>query len=159
MNKAHVSVGLYHELELVLLGLALLMLVTAWWRKRLFLGIVMALYGLAIFNLHYWGFGIPYILGAAWLLVRAYRLQRELREANGELPARAGTPGRRRPPPNPSRPQPNKRYTPPPPRRTPPKADSQRPTSPRRSRSGPADPPAAPGGRRVGRRSRRSRRS
>jgi len=131
VNKAHVSVGLYHELELVLLGLALLMLVTAWWRKRLFLGITMALYGLAIFNLHYWGFGIPYILGAAWLLVRSYRLQRELREANGELPARAGAQGRRRAHPNPARPQPNKRYTPPPPKRSPaPKPESQKADKP-----------------------------
>ena len=31
-------------------------------RKRLFLGIATALYGLAIFNLHYWGFGIPFIM-------------------------------------------------------------------------------------------------
>ena len=50
-------------------------------RKRLYLGIVMALYGLAIFNLHYWGFGVPFILVSAWFLVRAYRLQRDLREA------------------------------------------------------------------------------
>ena len=39
---------------------------------------VMALYGLAVFNLHYWGFGVPFILAGAWLLVRAYRLQRDL---------------------------------------------------------------------------------
>ena len=57
------------------------MLVSAMLRKRVFLGIVTALYGLAIFNLHYWGFGVPFILVSAWLLVRAYRLQRDLREA------------------------------------------------------------------------------
>ena len=49
------------------------MLATAWWRKRLYLGIVMALYGLTVFNLHYWGFGIPYLLCAGWWIVRAYR--------------------------------------------------------------------------------------
>ena len=87
------------------------MLVTAWFRKRMYLGICMALYGLAIFNLHYWGFGIPYVLGGAWLLVRAYRLQRELREATGDRrrrrrAGRAAAPGSRRP-------SANKRYTPP----------------------------------------------
>ena len=89
-NKQHVNVSLYHELALVLLGLSVLMLVTAWFRKRMYLGIVMALYGLAIFNLHYWGFGIPFVLIAAWLLVRAYRVQRELREATGDSPSRPG---------------------------------------------------------------------
>ena len=57
----------------------------------------MALYGLAVFNLHYWGFGVPFILVGAWLLVRAYRLQRDLREATGDAPARPGpTPAGRR---------------------------------------------------------------
>ena len=107
-NKQHVNVSVYHELVLVLLGLSVLMLVTAWFRKRMYLGIVMALYGLAIFNLKFWGFGIPYVLIAAWLLVRAYRLQRELKEATGDTPRRYGggaTPGG-------SRARPNKRYTP-----------------------------------------------
>jgi hypothetical protein len=106
LNKLHVNPSIYHELELVLLALALLMLVFAWFRKRLFLGIVMALYGLGIFNLHYWGFGVPFILVAAWLLVRAYRLQRDLKEAT------AGTPGRPRGAAS-AAPRPNKRYTPP----------------------------------------------
>lgn len=85
-DTLHVSLSLYHALGGVLLGLSVLMLATAMLRKRLYLGIAMALYGLAIFNLHYWGFGIPFIMGGAWLLVRAYRLQRDLREATeGEL--------------------------------------------------------------------------
>ena len=75
INTLHVSLSLYHDLEIVLIVLSLLMLATAMWRKRLYLGIVTALYGLAIFNLHYWGFGVPYIMVSAWLLVRAYRLQ------------------------------------------------------------------------------------
>jgi hypothetical protein len=83
VNRLHVSASLYHDLGGVLLVLSVLMLAMAMWRKRLYLGIVMALYGLAVFNLHYWGFGVPFIMGGAWLLVRAYRLQRDLREANG----------------------------------------------------------------------------
>jgi len=96
LNKLHVAVSLYYDLGAVLLALSVLILATAMLRKRLFLGIVMALYGLAVFNLHYWGFGIPFIMGGAWLLVRAYRLQRDLREATGDgltvaRQARSGT--------------------------------------------------------------------
>ncbi len=125
-NKLHVNVSLYHELSLVLLGLSVLMLATAFFRKRLYLGIVMALYGLAIFNLHYWGFGIPFVLVAAWLLVRAFRLQRDLREATGDSP-RAAAQRRRRAAAELSRPQRNKRYTPPtsPPKRSPPKPENE----------------------------------
>jgi hypothetical protein len=85
-NRLHVSLSLYHDLAGVLLGLAVVMLVMAMLRKRLYLGILMALYGLAVFNLHYWGFGLPFVMGGAWLLVRAYRLQRDLREAGEEAP-------------------------------------------------------------------------
>jgi hypothetical protein len=89
------------------------MLVMAMLRKRLFLGIVMALYGLAVFNLHYWGFGVPFIMGGAWLLVRAYRLQRDLREATGE-PSRPGVRGSGGGAnPRTSSSKANKRYTPP----------------------------------------------
>ncbi len=113
INTLHVSLSLYHDLGGVILLLSVLMLVTAMWRNRLYLGIVTALYGLAVFNLHYWGFGVPFIMFAAWLLVRAYRLQRDLREATeASLGAAASRPGSRaaskRPPP-----KPNKRYTPP----------------------------------------------
>lgn len=82
-NKLHANVSIYHDLTIVLLVLALGMLVTAWYRKRLYLAIIMFLYGLTIFNLHYWGFGIPFIMVGAWLSVRAYRLQKEAREAAG----------------------------------------------------------------------------
>jgi hypothetical protein len=81
INTKHVNPSLYVELGAVAVGLALVMLVMAWLRKRLFLGIAMALYGLSIFNLHFWGFGIPYILAGAWLLVRAYRLSTKLKLA------------------------------------------------------------------------------
>jgi len=43
------------SLFLVLFGLALVSLACAWFRKRLVLGIALALYGLSVFNLHYWG--------------------------------------------------------------------------------------------------------
>ena len=114
VDMLHVSVSLYHDLGGVIIALSVLMLVSAMLRKRVFLGIVTALYGLAIFNLHYWGFGVPFIFVSAWLLVRSYRLQRDLREAteggvSRTSPARrAGTGVARR-----SLPKPNKRYTPP----------------------------------------------
>jgi hypothetical protein len=102
----HVAPSLYVELGAVTMALALAMLVTAWFRKRTFLGIAMALYGLSIFNLHYWGFGLPFIIGGAWYLVRAYRLSEKLKfakAAEGSGPV-TGPPRRT---------QPSKRYTPP----------------------------------------------
>ena len=82
-TKNYVNPSLYHTLELVLLGLAVGILVTALLRKRMILGIAFALYGLAVFNLHYWGFGVPFLLAGAWYLVRAYRLNQELKRAGG----------------------------------------------------------------------------
>jgi len=109
------------SLVLVLFGLAFIMLGSAWFRKRLFLGISCALYGLSVFNLHYWGFGVPFLLIGSWYLVRAYRLGQKLKLAKAEEgPTGSGGPARRA--------EPNKRYTPPvtgpakPPK--PPKTDS-----------------------------------
>ena len=65
------------------------MLGAAWFRKRILIGIAMALYGLSIFNLHYWGFGFPFILGGAWYLVRAYRLSEKLKHARADQPGSA----------------------------------------------------------------------
>jgi len=88
-------------------------------RKRLFLGIVLALYGLAVFNLHWWGFGIPFVMGGAWLLVRTYRLQRDLKDALAGAPPRGRSGGRGGG--SGARPRASKRYTPPtPPKRSPP---------------------------------------
>jgi hypothetical protein len=103
VNPKYTSISLYHELLGVLLALSVAILGFAIWRKRLLLGIAMALYGLAIFNLRYWGFGIPFILGGAWLLVRAYRLGHGLKEATASPRAASIT----------GRPRANKRYTPP----------------------------------------------
>ncbi len=107
----HQSVSVYNELTYVILGLSVLILVSSWLRKRLFQGITMVLYGLAVFNLHYWGFGIPFLLAGSWYLVNAYRLQQALKRAGGgssSAPPRNGTR-----PPKGSRPRANKRYTPP----------------------------------------------
>ena len=89
--------------------LALVALACAWFRKRLYLGIVFALYGLSIFNLHYWGFGVPFLLIGSWYLVRAYRFQQKLKLAKeeGVTGSGSGAAGTAR------RAQPNKRYTPP----------------------------------------------
>jgi hypothetical protein len=103
----HQSVSVYDELTYVLLGLSVLTLAMAWWRKRLFLGITLALYGLAVFNLHYWGFGFPFLMVGSWYLVRAYRLQQELKRATA---AEAPRPRTRT---NGARPRSSKRYTPP----------------------------------------------
>jgi hypothetical protein len=104
------STSVYQTLTFVLLGMSLLMLITAWLRKRLFLGILMALYGVSIFNLHYWGFGVPFVLAGAWYLVRAYRLSQKLKLATGDGPGSQRRPGYVRPPG--VLPRPNKRYTP-----------------------------------------------
>jgi len=108
-------------LTLVLFGLAFVMLASGWFRKRLFLGLACALYGLSIFNLHYWGFGVPFLLIGSWYLVRAYRLGQKLKRAKQEV-GPSGTTGPAR------RAAPNKRYTPPvvPPAKPPkpPKADT-----------------------------------
>ena len=121
VNPKHVSLTLYHDLTYVLLGLAVAILAAAWFRKRLFLGIVVALYGLALFNLRYWGFGVPFLLVGAWYLVRAFRAQRGLRDATGTSWGSGSSP--RRSGRGPSGPKANKRYTPPsssPKRRLPP---------------------------------------
>jgi hypothetical protein len=111
LNKNYVNPSTYDQVFLVLLVLALVMLTMAMLRKRLYLGMATALYGLAIFNLHYWGFGIPFVMCGAWYLVRAYRLHQALRVAKGESPARYGAKSQASR--SSSAARPNKRYTPP----------------------------------------------
>jgi hypothetical protein len=125
-NPKYVSISLYHELLIVLLVMAALMIVTSYLRKRFFLGAVMALYGLAVFNLHGYGFGIPFVLGGAWYLVRTYRLQQSLKAAGVDVPSPF-----RRDTTAPTRsdgvlPRPNKRYTP----RTAPRTKPEKPPKP-----------------------------
>jgi hypothetical protein len=123
-NSGYTPPTTLHELLIVLLALALVMLATAWFRKRLYLGMATALYGLAVFNLRFWGFGVPFVMIGAWYLVRAYRAQRALREATGEgRRSGGGKPGSKG-----SAPRPSKRYTPPtakPKRPLPPGADGE----------------------------------
>jgi Ca2+/Na+ antiporter len=104
------SVGVYDELTYVLLGLAVLILVASLLRKRLFQGITIALFGVAVFQLKYSyvGFAAPFVLVGAWYLVRSYRLQQALKSAE----ATAG-PTRAKRSVNGARPRPSKRYTPP----------------------------------------------
>ena len=106
----HDSTTVFVELTYVILGMSVLILVSSLMRKRLFQGITLALYGLAVFNLRFWGFGIPFVLAGAWYLVRSYRLQQALKKAEAaEGPARP----KGAPRPDGARPRPNKRYTPP----------------------------------------------
>jgi len=86
-KNTHQSTSEFVTLTYVLLALAVLVLVTSLLRKRLFQGITLALFGLAIFNLRFWGFGVPFLLAGAWYLVRAYRLQQALKQAEADLPA------------------------------------------------------------------------
>ena len=106
------STTVYQNLDFVLLGMALLILVTAALRKRLFEGMLLALFGLGVFNLHYWGFGVPFVMAGAWLLVRAYRLQQKLKLAGGSTKKGYVPPPRGLPSAGGVLPRPNKRYTP-----------------------------------------------
>ena len=82
-KDTHQSVTVYDELTYVILAMSVLILVSSLLRKRLFQGITLALFGLAVFNLRFWGFGVPFLLAGAWYLVRAYRLQQALKRARG----------------------------------------------------------------------------
>ena len=84
IDKLHANPSTYVAFGAIALVLALVMLGAAWFRKRLVLGIATALYGLSIFNLHFWGFGIPFIMIGAWYLVRAYRLSEKLKHAKAD---------------------------------------------------------------------------
>jgi hypothetical protein len=99
-NPRHVPASLYVDLLGVLLVLAVAMLATAWLRRRLPLGCAMALYGLAVFNLHYWGFGVPYLLFGAWMIARAYRARRDRPRFAGPGGGRTSVPPRTPAPPS-----------------------------------------------------------
>ncbi len=115
VNPHYTNPSHYTGLGLVTLGLALVMLGGAWFRKRLVIGIAAALYGLSFFNLKYWGFGLPYIMIGAWYMVRAYRLSQKLKLAKAADAPSYGPSGAQAPS--------NKRYTPPSaPARRPPKS-------------------------------------
>jgi hypothetical protein len=105
----HVNPSQYTEFGLLAMALSLVMLGTAWFRKRTFFGIAAALYGLSLFNLDWWGFGVPFILIGSWFLVRAYRLGEKLKAVKaGDVTSprtavkRSGGPNKRYTPPTPS---------------------------------------------------------
>jgi hypothetical protein len=110
VNPHHTNPTLYTELGLLSMAFAIGMLASAWFRKRILIGATMAMYGLSLFNLHYWGFGVPYIMFGSWYLVRAYRLSQKLKLVKTDG-SPSGSAARR--------PQQNKRYTPPTATRTP----------------------------------------
>jgi hypothetical protein len=110
-KDTHQSVTIYDELTYVILAMSVLILVSSMLRKRLFQGITLALFGLAVFNLRFWGFGVPFLLAGAWYLVRAYRLQQALKRAQGDAPSPPQRNGST--PASGPRPRRNKRYTPP----------------------------------------------
>jgi hypothetical protein len=107
-NRLHVPVSRYQEALVALLVLAVVMLVMSLLRRRLFVGIAMALYGLTLFNLHYYGFAIPFLVGGAWFLVHAYREHTSSLDAGSGVP---GEPDHRASPRR--RTKANRRYTPP----------------------------------------------
>jgi hypothetical protein len=109
------NVHVYDELTYVLLGLAILVLVSSLLRKRLFQGITLALFGLAIFQLHYTyiGFAVPFLLAGAWYMVRAYRLQQALKHVQGDTRGVLSPERKNGAPAKNPRPRRNKRYTPP----------------------------------------------
>lgn len=75
VREGHLVGGVtrYEGLEVVLLGLAIATLAAALLRRRTVLGAALGLQGLALFDLRFWGFAIPFVVAGAWLLVRAYR--------------------------------------------------------------------------------------
>ena len=76
----------YGELLLVFLILSALIMVAAWFRKRMYTGLAIALFGLSIFSLNWKWLPIagPFVLAGAWYLVRAYRAQQAVRLAGGD---------------------------------------------------------------------------
>jgi hypothetical protein len=100
----------YHWVLLVFLALAVVMLASAWFRKRMALAIALALFGVGLFQLGWLGFAVPFVLAGAWYLVRAFRLQQAFKKAEADeggpaRPTARSTSG--------SRPRANRRYTPP----------------------------------------------
>jgi hypothetical protein len=110
--KNFVPASTYHWVLLVFLALAVVILVSAWWRKRMAMAIALALYGVGLFQLGWLGFAVPFVLAGAWYLVRAFRLQQAFKKAEAEEGGSTSSPVR---PSNGAKPRAraNRRYTPP----------------------------------------------
>ena len=102
----------YHWVLLVFLALSLIILLSAWWRKRMAMAITLALFGVGLFQLGWLGFAVPFVLAGAWYLVRAFRLQQAFKKAESEEAGPTRSNARTR---NGSKPRTraNRRYTPP----------------------------------------------
>jgi hypothetical protein len=110
--KNFVPASTYHWVLLVFLALALVILVSAWWRKRMAMAIALALYGVGLFQLGWLGFAVPFVLAGAWYLVRAFRLQQAFKKAEAEESGTDRTTARTNSGSKP-RARANRRYTPP----------------------------------------------
>lgn len=110
--KNYVPASTYHWVLLIFVALAVIMLASAWWRKRMPLAIALALYGVGLFQLGWLGFAVPFVLAGAWYLVRAFRLQQALKKAEAAESATTRSTARTS---NGSKPRAraNRRYTPP----------------------------------------------
>ncbi|HUE08969.1 MAG TPA: hypothetical protein VMP41_16185 [Acidimicrobiales bacterium] len=110
--KNYVPASTYHWVLLVFLALAAVILVSAWWRKRMAMAISLALYGVGLFQLGWLGFAVPFVLAGAWYLVRAFRLQQAFKKAEAEEGGTSRSTARTN---NGSKPRAraNRRYTPP----------------------------------------------
>jgi hypothetical protein len=110
--KNFVAASTYHWVLLIFLALSLIILASAWWRKRMAMAIALALYGVGLFQLGWLGFAVPFVLAGAWYLVRAFRLQQAFKKAEAEeagpTRANARTSNGSKP-----RARANRRYTPP----------------------------------------------
>jgi hypothetical protein len=107
--KNFVPASTYHWVLLVFLALAVVILVSAWWRKRMAMAISLALYGVGLFQLGWLGFAVPFVLAGAWYLVRAFRLQQAFKKAEVEEGVKTHSTTRTSKP----RARANRRYTPP----------------------------------------------
>ncbi len=112
LAKNYVPASTYHWVLLVFLALSVVILVAAWWRKRMAMAISLALYGVGLFQLGWLGFAVPFVLAGAWYLVRAFRLQQAFKKAEAE---EGGGPRSTARSSNGSKPRAkaNRRYTPP----------------------------------------------
>jgi hypothetical protein len=110
--KNFVPASTYHWVLLVFLALAVVILVSAWWRKRMAMAISLALYGVGLFQLGWLGFAVPFVLAGAWYLVRAFRLQQTFTKAEAEESGTARSTARSNGGSKP-RARANRRYTPP----------------------------------------------
>ncbi len=94
-RTAHLGVPVtrYEALEVVLVALAAGILASALLRRRVVLGAALGLQGLALFDLRFWGFALPFVAAGAWLVARAYRAREATPDPGVEASGAATRPG------------------------------------------------------------------